>query len=188
MFWKDQLAHEILSLDHIGYKELVGLQSSYPAIRIKSVDANSKVWVIQLNGKGEWWKPCEWARDHIFKVVQRHLETQQRLQYLRDDLANWSQEVCSIVDQFELHSSNDLARLAELEDAFLTLQDSLGKYADPDELNKLLRNYRSLLTIAKEYKEVVDASLNGMELPEWFDAQAYYTSGPDANIRRLPHR
>lgn len=79
MFWKDQLAKEILARSSIDKYWLDGLTEQFPSIRVKTVDANGRVPVIQLNGKGEWLKPKEWALIHVANLKQQHVELHQRL-------------------------------------------------------------------------------------------------------------
>jgi len=85
MFWKDELAKEILNQYSVTKSWLLALTERYPALRVKTVDANGKVPVIQLNRKGEWLKPREWADIHLLNLKQQHGELHHRIQSFGSD-------------------------------------------------------------------------------------------------------
>jgi len=85
MFWKDKLAQDILAQQTVTKSWLLSLAERYPALRVKTVDANGRVPVIQLNGKGEWLKPKEWANMHLLNLKQQHSELHHRIQSYGSD-------------------------------------------------------------------------------------------------------
>jgi len=85
MFWKDELAKEIMAQSTVTKSWLLSLAERYPALRVKTVDANGRVPVIQLNRKGEWLKPSEWADMHLLNLKQRHSELHHRIKSLGSD-------------------------------------------------------------------------------------------------------
>lgn len=85
MFWKDKLANEILAQYSVTKSWLLSLTDRYPALRVKTVDANGRVPVIQLNGKGEWLKPGEWANMHLLNLKQQHGELHHRIESFGSD-------------------------------------------------------------------------------------------------------
>lgn len=85
MFWKDELAKEILKRHVVTQPWLLSLAERYPVLRVKTVDANGIVPVIQLNGKGEWLKPGEWANMHLLNLKQQHGELHHRIESFGSD-------------------------------------------------------------------------------------------------------
>lgn len=85
MFWKDKLAKEILEKRYVTQPWLLSLTERYPVLRVKTVDANGEVPVIQLNGKGEWLKPGEWANMHLLNLKQQHGELHHRIESFGSD-------------------------------------------------------------------------------------------------------
>lgn len=85
MFWKDELAKEILAQHTVTKPWLLSLTERYPVLRVKTVDANGIVPVIQLNGKGEWLKPGEWANMHLLNLKQQHGELHHRIESFGSD-------------------------------------------------------------------------------------------------------
>lgn len=128
MFWKDHLASEILAQSNITETWLCGLTDRYPSIRVKTLDANGRVPVIQLNGKGEWLKPKEWANIHIANLKQRHVELHQRLSTVGIDPTHVGQA----------YGSPESAET--------------GTQSDPSEFQELRNNYNRLL---KSYKKAI---------------------------------
>jgi hypothetical protein len=85
MFWKDKLAQDILAQQTVTMSWLLSLAERYPVLRVKTVDANGRVPVIQLNRKGEWLKPKEWANMHLLNLKQQHSELHHRIQSYGSD-------------------------------------------------------------------------------------------------------
>lgn len=84
-FWKDELAKEILAQGTVTKLWLLSLTERYPALRVKTVDANGRVPVIQLSRKGEWLKPGEWATMHLLNLKQQHGELHHRIESFGSD-------------------------------------------------------------------------------------------------------
>jgi hypothetical protein len=89
MFWKDQLASEILAQSQCTYDWLLGLRSRFPQLRVKTVDARGTVPVIRFDDRnGEWLKPKEWAENHRQSVSCKFQEWHSRMLDLGYDLSN----------------------------------------------------------------------------------------------------
>jgi len=116
MFWKDQLAMKILAHADPSFQWLASLQSEFPSLRVKTIDAKGKVPVIQLNGKGEWMKPKEWALNHKSSLRSNYKELQLRLTLLGDDLTEQSSSQSS-PKQLRTEDSNDLTDLNQWKQA-----------------------------------------------------------------------
>jgi uncharacterized protein YciI len=126
MFWKDQLANEILAQFSITKSWLDNLTDRYPSIRVKTLDANGRVPVIQLNGKGEWLKPKEWANIHIANLKQQHVELHHRLMTVGVDPAHTS-HVYGSPESAEAQSQSDPSEFEKLQNRFSRLTDSYIK-------------------------------------------------------------
>jgi len=126
MFWKDQLASEILAQLSITKSWLDSLTDRYPSIRVKTLDANGRVAVIQLNGKGEWLKPKEWANIHIANLKQQHVELHQRLTTVGIDHAHTS-HVYGSPESAETQSQSDPSEFEKLQNDYSRLSDSYIK-------------------------------------------------------------
>jgi len=126
MFWKDQLASEILAQFSITKSWLDSLTDRYPSIRVKTLDANGRVVVIQLNGKGEWLKPKEWANIHIANLKQQHVELHQRLMTVGIDHAHTSRAYGS-PESAETQSQSDPSEFEKLQNKYSRLFDSYIK-------------------------------------------------------------
>jgi len=126
MFWKDQLASEILAQFSITKSWLDSLTDRYPSIRVKTLDANGRVPVIQLNGKGEWLKPKEWANIHIANLKQQHVELHQRLTTVGSDPTHTS-HVYGSPESAETQSQSDPSEFEQLQNKFSRLSDSYFK-------------------------------------------------------------
>jgi hypothetical protein len=129
MFWKDHLASEILAQSSITKSWLDSLTDRYPSIRVKTLDANGRVPVIQLNGKGEWLKPREWANIHIANLKQRHVELHQRLSTVGIDHTHVSQAYGS-PESAETGTQSDPSGFQELRNKFDRLSKSYFKAID----------------------------------------------------------
>lgn len=126
MFWKDQLASEILAQLSITKSWLDSLTDRYPSIRVKTLDANGRVAVIQLNGKGEWLKPKEWANIHIANLKQQHVELHQRLMTVGSDPAHTSRAYGS-PESAETQSQSDPSEFEKLQNNYSRLFNSYIK-------------------------------------------------------------
>lgn len=87
MFWKDDLARQILSRNpkYITYEWTLSLAESFPSIRVKTADAKGRVPMIQLSEKSGWMKPYEWATNHQLHLKQQHVELHSRLEAVKCD-------------------------------------------------------------------------------------------------------
>lgn len=126
MFWKDQLAREILAQLSITESWLNSLTDRYPSIRVKTLDANGRVAVIQLNGKGEWLKPKEWANIHIANLKQQHVELHHRLMTVGSDPAHTS-HVYGSPESAETQSQSDPSEFEKLQNNYSRLSNSYIK-------------------------------------------------------------
>jgi len=90
MFWKDQLASEILAQSQCTYDWLLGLRSRFPQLRVKTIDARGNVPAIRFDDRnGEWLKPREWAENHCQSVSCKFQEWHSRMLDLGYDLSNF---------------------------------------------------------------------------------------------------
>jgi hypothetical protein len=126
MFWKDHLASEILAQSSITKSWLDSLTDRYPSIRVKTIDANGRVPVIQLNGKGEWLKPKEWANIHIANLKQQHVELHHRLTTVGSDPAHTSHAYGG-PESAETQSQSDPSELEKLQNKYSRLTNSYIK-------------------------------------------------------------
>jgi hypothetical protein len=129
MFWKDQLASEILAQSNITKTWLYGLTDRYPSIRVKTLDANGRVPVIQLNGKGEWLKPEEWANIHIANLKQQHVELHQRLSTVGSDPTHTGHTYGS-PESAETETQSDPSLFQKLRNKYIRLSESYCKAID----------------------------------------------------------
>jgi len=129
MFWKDQLASEILAQSNITKTWLYGLTDRYPSIRVKTLDANGRVLVIQLNGKGEWLKPKEWANIHIANLKQRHVELHQRLSTVGINPTNVDYTYGG-PESAETGAQSDPSEFQKLRNNYIRLSESYAKAID----------------------------------------------------------
>jgi len=129
MFWKDQLASEILAKSNITKAWLYDLTDRYPSIRVKTLDANGRVPVIQLNGKGEWLKPKEWANIHIANLKQQHVELHQRLSTIGVDTTHVDHTYGS-PESAETGTQSDPSEFQELRNNYTRLLESYHKAID----------------------------------------------------------
>jgi len=89
MFWKDQLASEILAQSQCTYDWLLGLRCRFSQLRVKTIDARGNVPVIRFDDRnGEWFKPKEWAENHRLAVSCKYQEWHSRMEALGYDLSN----------------------------------------------------------------------------------------------------
>lgn len=87
MFWKDQLASEILAQSQCTYDWLLSLRIRFPQLRVKTIDARGNVPVIRFDDRnGEWYKPNEWAENHRQTVCCKYQEWHSRMEALGYDL------------------------------------------------------------------------------------------------------
>lgn len=87
MFWKDQLAREMLAQSQVTYDWLLGLRGRFPQLRVKTIDARGIVPVIRFDDRtGEWTKPKEWAENHYQSVSCKFQEWHSRMVDLGYDL------------------------------------------------------------------------------------------------------
>jgi hypothetical protein len=126
MFWKDHLAKEILAKDSIHKYWLDSLTDRYPSIRVKTLDANGRVVVIQLNGKGEWLKPKEWANIHIANLKQQHVELHRRLMTVGIDPAH-TNRAFGCPESAETQSQSDPSEFEKLQNNYSRLSNSYIK-------------------------------------------------------------
>lgn len=152
MFWKDQLAREILDQTSITHQWLVGLQNDYPALRVKTVDAQGKVPVIQLSGKGEWMKPKEWAVNHIAHLKQQHEELLLRLKDVGSDPII-AQKLKATIASLESEREKDLLEHQTLQQEYAKLRRSHGI------LWKCLRKFRQGEDLSDYLLAVIDESV-----------------------------
>lgn len=114
MFWKDSLAKQILESADMSKTKLFDLQSMYPSLRVKTVDAKGKVPVIQLSEHGEWLKPKEWALNHVAALKQRYQEQHARLIDVGSDPSIICSAQCAAVSQKGVSSDDDLGEASKL--------------------------------------------------------------------------
>lgn len=126
MFWKDHLAKEILAKDSIHKYWLDRLTDRYPSIRVKTLDADGRVVVIQLNGKGEWLKPKEWANIHIANLKQQHVELHRRLMTVGIDPAH-TNRAFGCPESAETQSQSDPSEFEKLQNNYSRLSNSYIK-------------------------------------------------------------
>jgi len=126
MFWKDHLAKEILAKDSIHKYWLDSLTDRYPSIRVKTLDADGRVVVIQLNGKGEWLKPKEWANIHIANLKQQHVELHRRLMTVGIDPAH-TNRAFGCPESAETQSQSDPSEFEKLQNNYSRLSNSYIK-------------------------------------------------------------
>ena len=126
MFWKDQLASEILAKSDINKFWLDGLTDRYPSLRVKTIDANGRVPVIQLNGKGEWLKPKEWANIHIANLKQQHVELHHRLSTVGSDPAP-DDYADGCPESAETEAQSDPSEFQQLQNDYSDLRESYFK-------------------------------------------------------------
>jgi hypothetical protein len=126
MFWKDHLAKEILAKDSIHKHWLDSLTDRYPSIRVKTLDADGRVVVIQLNGKGEWLKPKEWANIHIANLKQQHVELHRRLMTVGIDPAH-TNRAFGCPESAETQSQSDPSEFEKLQNNYSRLSKSYIK-------------------------------------------------------------
>lgn len=143
MFWKDQLAKEILRHESIDYDWLIQLQKDYPSLRVKTIDAKGTIPVIQLSGNSEWLKPSEWANNHVASLRQRYLEEHARLTEVGSDPS----AICS----------RNCAAVSELETRLL---------GNPDELSQLQRHHQKALSNYKAAMDFMVKLYDGEKMPQ----------------------
>lgn len=129
MFWKDELAREIMSAQDISYSFCVSLQDKFPYLRVRTIDAKGKVPMIQFDAHGEWFKPQEWANNHLVHLRQQRSELQLRLKTLG----------CDPSDMFKSKSTNH--------------QLESGLQSDPAEVQTLSKERDALLSMVKAYHQ-----------------------------------
>lgn len=114
MFWKDSLARKILAQARIDKSWLLGLQSDYPSLRVKTIDAKGVVPVIQLSEHGAWMKPQEWAINHVAALKQRYREQHARLINVGSDPSELCSSQCAAVLQKGANTNDDLSDVDKL--------------------------------------------------------------------------
>jgi len=166
MFWKDNLSKVLLSSEILTYQSLVALQQDFPSLRVKTADANGRIPVIQLEEKGQWMKPREWAVNHQAALKQRLLESQQRVLDATSDPGVLLNSVRSLLCPADCHFDDDLKEIDRLESQ---LQTVIKEKDEAVEWNDLA------LELLGDWGEFLEYILSGGRKPdnvdysEWID-------------------
>lgn len=164
MFWKDNLSAKLLSCQTWTYAALVALQQDFPSLRVKTADANGRIPVIQLEEKGQWVKPREWAINHQASLKQRLLESQQRVLDATGDPSVLLNSVRSLLCPADCHFPDDLSEIARLESEFQTSIEKIEAYAQWKQ---------DALQVLKNWGQFLEHLMTGGEWPNDFDYEQW---------------
>lgn len=84
MFWKDELACEILSVkpEQLTKAWFESRRDKYPSLRVRTTDVKGLNVVINFDSKGVWSKPIEWAKNHRQSVFEQYSVCKDRMSCL----------------------------------------------------------------------------------------------------------
>lgn len=159
MFWKDALCQWILKQDYLTYDKLINVQSTFPSIRVKTADANGKIPLIQLEEKGTWIKPKEWAANHQASLKQRLMESQQRVLDVTSDPGALLDSVRSLLTPADCHFDDDLKEIARLEEKLKVMEVAHREDID---------SYNSLSDYCFSYFKLIENLVKGGSWPQDF--------------------
>lgn len=177
MFWKDNLSKVLLSMEIVTYQSLVALQQDFPSLRVKTADANGRIPVIQLEEKGQWMKPREWAVNHQAALKQRLLESQQRVLDATSDPGVLLNSVRSLLCPADCHFDDDLKEIDRLESQ---LQATI------DERNDLAKWRNLAVDVLDNWGEFLVCILSEGRKPDNFDYNKWIDQFHNQEFALLP--
>lgn len=127
MAWKDALAKEILSVasKSLTYQQMLSIAKRFSSVRVKTTNAKDALPLIQLEDKGPWMKPSEWAENHRLSLVSRSREAQQRLWYAGCDPSKCCIVDCSVCSKLKQARRDDLTQAQVEAQEFQTAYNNL---------------------------------------------------------------
>lgn len=155
MYWKDEFARMILSGQLKSYTDYSDAMTKFPSLRVKTIDANGRVVVVQFTGKGDWMKPLEWANNHVASLRARYIDSRSRL----DDVGSDPSVICSSACREVIELKNQLGSDPALIEQLRT------------QLDRANDNYIRAMMLAKTLNNRMDISPNDHDKLKAFDPQ-----------------